>query len=101
MLNENQIRAALRADRVIPLNSVAPHGPLGMEQLAEEVRRLTASTSLKDSSATVSRPIPLKTETWQKLDQVAQESSRRAPAPASASDVAVAIIEHYVASLSK
>lgn len=101
MLEEGEIRTALRATRVIPLTILSPHGPLGLEQLAEEVRRVGTTNTANSSPETVSRPILLRTETWQKLDKIAQESSFCAPAPASASDVAVAIIEHYVAALPK
>ncbi len=101
MLEESEIRAVLGAARVVPLTISSPHGPLGLEQLAEEVRRLGTQETTTRSTETVTRPIPLKTETWQKLDQIAHESSVSAPVPASASDVAIAIIEHYVASMPK
>jgi hypothetical protein len=37
MLTEDEIRDALHASRVVPLQTTSPHGPLGLEQLAEEV----------------------------------------------------------------
>ena len=42
MLTEQEIRDALHARRVVPLPVPSPHGPLGLEQLAEAVagRRL-------------------------------------------------------------
>src|SRR5688500_7511737 len=96
MLDERSIRDDLRASRVIPLTISSPHGPLGLEQLAEEVRRLVTAGSRLE---TVARPIPLNTESWQKLDQKAHKSSVSPPALATASDVADAIIKHYVANL--
>lgn len=63
MLKESEIRTALKASTVIPLTISSPHGPLGLEQLAEEVRRLGTGQSASTSLETVSRPIPLKTET--------------------------------------
>jgi hypothetical protein len=39
MLDENEIRRALRAGRVVPLHVPNPHGPLGLEQLSAAVAR--------------------------------------------------------------
>ena len=42
MLSQEEIQQALRASRVVPLGVTNPHGPLGLEQLAAEVRGVTA-----------------------------------------------------------
>jgi hypothetical protein len=39
MLTEQEIRDALHAGRVVSLPVASPHGPLGLEQLAEAVAR--------------------------------------------------------------
>jgi predicted transcriptional regulator len=49
----------------------------------------------------VRRPIELRTETWEKLDDLADATARTRSAPVSASQMAAAIIEQAVANLSK
>jgi hypothetical protein len=93
MLTKDQIKKALHADRAVPLNIANPHGPLGLEQLAEAVARLR-----QPASATTARQVTLPAETWRRLDQLAREASEAQPQPVSASDLAAAILEQAVTS---
>jgi hypothetical protein len=93
MLSEEQIQKALHADRVLPLGVANPHGPLGLEQLAEAVHRLDRS---QQGASRVERPIALPVETWQKLDELARNASQARPGAVTASDVAIAILEQAV-----
>ena len=92
-LSEEQIKQALHADRVRPLGVANPHGPLGLEQLAEAVSRLSRPQM---GTSRVERPIALPVETWQKLDELARNASQAQPRPVTASDVAAAILEQTV-----
>jgi hypothetical protein len=93
MLSEEQIRKAFHAHCVRPLGVPNPHGPLGLEQLAEAVARLTACNA---SPAQVERPVALPVETWQKLDTLAQSASRAQAHAITASELAAAILEQAV-----
>jgi hypothetical protein len=92
MLSEEQIQKALHASRVVPLAVTNPHGPLGLEALAEAVSRATQS---HPSIPRVERSIGIPLETWNKLDAVARQASGSSTA-VSASDVAAAILERAV-----
>lgn len=72
MLSEEHSNQALHADRVLPLGVANPHGPLGLEQLAEAVSRLSQP---RTGTSRVERPIGLPVETWQKLDELARNAS--------------------------
>ena len=91
MLTEEQIKKILHADRVVPVNVANPHGPLGLEQLAETVARLG-----RPRAGALERSIALPAETWQRLDDLAREASQARPQPVTASDVVAAIIEQAV-----
>lgn len=93
MLSEEQIRQALQADRVLPLGVPNPHGPLGLEQLAEAVSRLSRPQA---GGSRVERPIALAFETWQKLEEMARTASLAHHRPMAASDLAAAILEQTV-----
>lgn len=93
MLSEEQIQQALHADAVLPLGVANPHGPLGLEQLAEAVSRLSQPQA---GMSRVQRPIALPLATWQKLDELARNASHARPHPVTASDVAAAILEQTV-----
>jgi hypothetical protein len=93
MLTEKEIQQALHARRVIPLSVSNPHGPLGLEQLAAAVARIGDSPVTLPNQARIRRPISLSALTWQKLEQAAQSSGR----PVTASELATAIIEQFVA----
>lgn len=93
MLSEQQIKEALNADRVVPLGVANPHGPFGLEQLAEVVSRIRRPQA---GPSRVQRPIALPAETWQKLDELARNASHAQPQPVTAADVAAAILEQTV-----
>lgn len=92
MLSQQEIQQALRASRVVPLGVSNPHGPLGLEQLAAEVSRLSRA----DREELV---IPLRRETREKLEQLAQAEGRTSAGPITAADLAAAVVERFVASL--
>ena len=101
MLTVEQIRQSLHARRVIPLGVVSPHGPLGLEQLAAAVTRHVAQPGRPTDQPRVRRPIELRTETWEKLDDLADATARTSSAHVSASQMAAEIIEQVVANLSE
>jgi hypothetical protein len=92
MLSQQEIQQALRASRVVSLGVTNPHGPLGLEQLAAEVSRSAGA----DREELV---IPLRRETREKLDQLAQAEGRTSASPITAADLAAAVVERFVASL--
>jgi hypothetical protein len=96
MLTEKDIQQALHANRVVSLSVTNPHGPLGLEQLFAAVTRLENSPVASPEQARIRRPISLSVQTWEKLEQVAQTSAR----PVTASELATAIIEQFVATAS-
>lgn len=94
MLSEEQIAQALHASRVVALPALNPHGPLGLEHLAEIVgRRLRGEAEAMER---VQRPIALPLETWEKLDQLARTASRSNAPPLTASALAAALLEQAV-----
>jgi hypothetical protein len=97
MLLEKEIQQALHANRIIPLAVARPHGPLGLEQLAAAVSR--DNPALGSGFPRVRRPIALDHETWEKLEQLAETATQTTLQHVTASQVAVAIIEQYVAAL--
>jgi hypothetical protein len=99
MLSEEQIRQALHASRVVPLAVAKPHGPLGLEQLAAAVSR--TNPGFKSDDARVHRPIALDHATWEKLGQLAETAAQTTSQHVTASQVAVAIIEQFVATLAQ
>ena len=96
MLTQEQIREALRASRVVPLDVPNPHGPFGLEQLAQAVARV-AGSGAPGAGGVVRLPLALPTETWQKLDHLARAATKSGSHPVSASDVAAALLERVVA----
>lgn len=99
MLSEEQIRQALHANRVVPLAVTKPHGPLGLEQLAAAVSRVNPGLGSGDTR--VSRPIALEHTTWEILAQLAETAAQTTSQHITASQVAVIIIEQFVAALSQ
>ena len=97
MLSEAQIQQALHASRVVPLAVTQPHGPLGLEQLAAAVARI--NSALDSSDPGVCRPIALDHTTWEKLAQLAETAAQTTSQHVTASQVAAAIIEQFVAAL--
>jgi hypothetical protein len=94
MLNEDEIAQALHARRVVTLPPLNPHGPLGLEQLAELVGQVTRAKSAP--TARVRRPIALPVETWEKLDQLARAATPANAPPLTASALAAALLEQAV-----
>jgi len=92
MLSDEEIRRCLHATRVVPLPVTNPHGPLGLEHLAESVKQLNQSRG-DAKQASVRRPIELPLETWEKLIQLASANQ------ITAGDLAAAIVEQYVESV--
>jgi hypothetical protein len=95
MLNEEQIRQALHASRVVPVPLANPHGPLGLEHLAQTVSRLVQPGPTAER---VQRPIALPLATWEKLDQLARAASPEDAPPLTASTLAAALLEQAVGS---
>jgi hypothetical protein len=100
MLTEKDIQTALHARRVVPLDVPNPHGPLGLEQLTAAVARIADSPVPLPETARISRPISLSAQTWEKLEQLAQTTTQNGARPVTASDVATAIIEQFLATTS-
>ncbi len=97
MLSEEQIRGALKASRVVTLEGVNPHGPFGLERLAEVVARLGTTAQAEASRERIVRPLALPVETWEKLDQLAQKAASNGARQVSASAVAAALLEQCMA----
>ena len=97
MLSEEQIRQALHASRVVPLAVAKSHGPLGLEQLAAAVSHV--NPALGPGSPRVRRPTALDHATWENLEQLAEIAAQTTSQYVTASQVAAAIIEQYVAAL--
>jgi hypothetical protein len=97
MLSEKQIRQTLHTSRVVPLAVAKPHGPLGLEQLAAVVSRV--NPALGSGNRGVRRLIALDHATWEKLVQLADTATQTTSQHVTASQVAAAIIEQFVAAL--
>ena len=93
MLSEQEIKQALRASHVAPLAVAAPHGPFGWEHLAQTIARHLSSSA---GGKTVVQSLEIPAETWEKLEQLADEAARSTARPVSASEVAAAILQQYV-----
>lgn len=98
MLSKEQIRQLLHASRVVPLSVEKLHGPLELEQLAAAVSRINPSIGLDGMS--VRRPVALDYKTWEKLDQLAETATQTTSQCVTASQIAAAIIEQFVATMS-
>jgi hypothetical protein len=96
MLSEQEIRQALHASRVVPLNVANPHGPLGLEQVAATVESLRESALAQPREARVRRPIELPLQTWEKLNHLAVATSQATATQVSPGDLVAAIVEQYV-----
>lgn len=100
--NEDRIRQALGARRVVAINRLPSQGPLDLLQLRAELgRRLRSSGGRpSDPEWTVRRLIPFKPEEWQELERLAeqcgQEGQRLSP-----SQLAAVLIERGLEELRK
>lgn len=90
MLSRDEIQIALGATRVVPLKVKSPHGPLGLQHLAETVERLIERRS--EETNQIQRSISFPLETWQKLDALAHKLTQDAARPVTASDVATSLV---------
>jgi hypothetical protein len=97
MLSREQIRQALHASHVVPLAVAKPHGPLGLEQLAAAVSRI--NLALGPGTACGCRPIAMDQATWERLEQLAEAAAQTTSQHITASQVAAAISEQFVAAL--
>jgi hypothetical protein len=97
MISIEEIQSALHASRVIEHGVANPHGPLGLEPLAARVREIQGQRQGMQVSRGVQRPITLGIAAWEHLDEMAEMASRTTTHPVSASEIAAAILEHYVA----
>src|SRR5689334_485889 len=95
MLTENEIQQTLHAHRVVPLSVPNPHGPLGLEQVAAAVAAVAGSSPAEN--ARIRRPIAVSVQTWEKLERLAQTTAQTNARPVTASEVATAILEQFVA----
>jgi hypothetical protein len=98
MLTDEQIQQALHARRVVPLSVPNPHGPLGLEQVAAAVAAIAHAPFPRPENARIRRPISLSVQTWETLERLAQTTAQTSARPVTASDVATAILEQFVAS---
>jgi hypothetical protein len=90
MPSPEEIRAALRARRVVPLGVAKPDGPLGLEHLAAAVARV-----VREGGETLA--ITLRPETRTKLELLARAEGEASARPVTAEEVAAAIVEQFVA----
>ncbi|SRR6266540_1110010 len=97
MLTIEEIQQALHARRAAPLPPGNYHGPLGLEHLAALVAQLSGPGSSSAGEERVRRAIELDVKTWERLDQLARSTGQAAARSVSASEVAAAIIEQFVA----
>jgi hypothetical protein len=92
MLSEQEIKQALRASRVMPMPVPALHGPFGWEQLAQTIAHHLSSGS---GGRKVVQSLEIPAETWEKLEQLADQAARSAARPVSVAEVAAAILQEY------
>lgn len=90
MLSRDEIQIGLGASRVVPLKVKSPHGPLGLEQLAETIEQLVDRRSAETNQ--IQRSISFPLETWQKLDALAHKLTQDAARHVTASDVATSLV---------
>jgi hypothetical protein len=93
MLSEQEIKQALRASRMAPMAVPNPHGPFGWEHLARTVARFLDGN---DTSKKIVQSLEIPADTWQKLEQLADEATRTEARPISVSELAAAILQHYL-----
>jgi hypothetical protein len=96
VLTEEEIRRALHADRVMPIDVADIHGPLGLEHLAAVIASYQGAARGQPPEPRVRRPIALSVQTWEKLQDLANATAQNRRSPVSAGDLAAAIIEQYV-----
>lgn len=95
MLTEEEIKHALHASRVGPMTIAVPHGPFGWEHMAQNVARFLVNNEGQEKKTMPALEVPI--DTWKRLEHLANEATRSGARPISVSDVAVAILQQYVA----
>lgn len=95
MLSKEKIQQALPASQVVPLSVAKPGGSLGLEQLAAAASRI--NPEIRSDTSRVCRPVALDHKTWDKLSQLAETTLHTTAQRITASQVAAAIIEQFVA----
>ena len=93
MLTEQQIRDALHAARVSPLNVPNPNGPFGLEHVAEAVARLSTARSSTSTQDWVERPLSLPVSTWNKVEDLARSVSTTGQRRVTTSELITALID--------
>ncbi|MBI1915881.1 MAG: hypothetical protein HYS12_14270 [Planctomycetes bacterium] len=101
MLTIQEIQQALHARCAVPLPPGNYHGPLGLERLAAVIAQLGEAGGSVAAGDRVRRAIELDVKTWEKLDRLARSTGQTAARRVSASEVAAAIIEQFVAATSE
>ena len=94
MLSEQQIKKGLHASRVLPIPVASPHGPLGLEHVAQIVAQIQSGNEAHDKKVVPPLEVPL--ETWLKLEQLAAAATKTAARSVTVSEVAIAILQQYV-----
>lgn len=97
MASREEIQRALPANRVVPLPVSNPHGPFGMDRLAETIDRFVARQTVKGEK--IERSISLSIEVWEKLDNIARELTRQTSKLIRPSDVALSLVMQGIDSL--
>jgi len=97
MLTQDEIRQALHASRSVALGVANPHGPLGLEQLAAAVDQVSATRAGARDQPREKRAVELSEATWEKLEQLAKRTTQTTAHSVTASQVAAAILEQYIA----
>ena len=95
MLSEQQIQNALHASRVVPVSVANPHGPLGLEHVAQIVAEIQGHDDSREEKRVRTLDAPL--DTWLRLKQIAEAVTKTEARPVSVSEVAAAILHRYVA----
>src|SRR5438045_3835125 len=96
MLDQDEIRQALHASRSVPLGVANPHGPLGLEHLAAAVVQVIVGPGASQKDRRVRRTVELTDATWEKLTQLAKQTTEKTAQSVTASQVAAAILEQFV-----
>lgn len=96
MLSEDQIRDALHATRAIPVDVPNPHGPFGLEQLAETLARAGVGIAAGTLPDRVERPLSLPFSTWKKVEDLARSVSASGQRRVTASELITALIEKSI-----
>jgi hypothetical protein len=100
--NENRIRQALGAQRVVPVTGLPSQGPLDLLQLRAELNRRLCSSGGRPSDPewTIRRLVPFKQAEWQELERLAEQCAQQGQR-LSPSQLAAVLIERGIDELKK